>query len=98
MFKYEEISRDIEYLVLNGTLQAGDKIPSVRKISSQYGVSVSTVLSAYIDLEKKGFIQGKERSGYFARLPASRKSDPPESPREIRISRDVTPARLIRQF
>lgn len=98
MYKYEEISRDIETLVRNGALQVGEKVPSVRRISNQYGVSVSTVLSAYTDLERKGFIQSRERSGYFARLPASRRSDLPETPKNIRLSNDISSAHLIRKF
>lgn len=98
MYKYEEISRDIETLVRNGALAVGEKVPSVRRISNQYGVSVTTVISAYTDLEKKGFIQSRERSGYFARMPAIKRSELPETPKKVSLSKEISSANLIRQF
>jgi DNA-binding transcriptional MocR family regulator len=53
-------------------LRPGDKIPSVRKVSQDLGVSVNTVFQAYANLEAKGLILAKPRSGYVINnLPAT---------------------------
>ena len=46
-------------------LQVGAKLPSIRKLVSQYNLSKTTVESAYSQLYAEGFIESKPRSGYF---------------------------------
>lgn len=65
MKKYAEIYSLIKDMILSGELQAGDKIPSVRKTAANYNVSVTTVQSAYFELCADGFIIAHSRSGYF---------------------------------
>jgi DNA-binding transcriptional regulator YhcF (GntR family) len=47
---YERVSSHIISLIDHGTLRPGDRIPSVRKLSRQLEVSISTVLQAYRQL------------------------------------------------
>jgi DNA-binding transcriptional MocR family regulator len=54
-------------LIETGTLRPGQRIPSVRKLSQQLKVSVSTVLQAYRLLEDQGRIEAKPQSGYYVR-------------------------------
>src|SRR5687767_7277949 len=51
----------------HGTLRAGERVPSVRRLSRQQGVSVSTVLQAYQRLEDIGLIEARPQSGYYVR-------------------------------
>jgi DNA-binding transcriptional MocR family regulator len=68
---YHQLADQIHALVRAGTLRAGDKVPSVRRLSVQQGVSVSTVLQAYQRLEDIGVIEARPQSGYYVRrLPA----------------------------
>jgi len=60
----EEIINDIVSMIINGTLNKGDLLPSIRCMSSQYKVSRGTILVVYKQLESMGYIQGFERSGY----------------------------------
>jgi len=46
-------------------LQVGDKLPSIRKLSTQYNLSKTTVESAYSQLYAEGFIESKPKSGYY---------------------------------
>lgn len=64
-FIYERIGKAIELQILKGILKVGDKIPSLRTICREYGVSQSTVLQAYYLLESKALIQARPKSGYF---------------------------------
>lgn len=59
----QTISRQIE----EGTLRTGERVPSVRQISQQEHVSVSTVLQAYGLLESMGYIEARPQSGYYVR-------------------------------
>jgi len=46
-------------------LQAGDKLPSIRKLATLYNISKTTVESAYSQLYAEGFIESKPKSGYY---------------------------------
>jgi DNA-binding transcriptional regulator YhcF (GntR family) len=56
---YHRLADHIHELVRAGTLRAGDRVPSVRRLSRQQGVSVSTVLQAYQRLEDIGVIEAR---------------------------------------
>ena len=73
---YIELARSLELLIDQGTLRPGHRLPSVRRMSLQRDVSISTVLQAYTVLENRGWIEARPQSGYYVRprLP----SDAPE--------------------
>jgi len=50
-----------------GTLKPGDRLPSLRRMSSQIGVSVPTVRQAYIELERQRRVQSRPQSGFYVR-------------------------------
>ena len=69
---YLQVADHIHELVRAGTLRAGERVPSVRRLSQQRRVSVSTVLQAYQKLEDSGVIEARPQSGYYVkRLPAA---------------------------
>lgn len=53
-----------------GLYRPGDRLPSVRALSSEHGVSLSTVQQAYRHLEDQGLATPRPKSGYF--VPAAR--------------------------
>ncbi|MBB2494079.1 aminotransferase-like domain-containing protein [Aquipseudomonas ullengensis] len=53
-----------------GLYRPGDRLPSVRALSQEHGVSLSTVQQAYRHLEDQGLATPRPKSGYF--VPASR--------------------------
>lgn len=63
--KYSLLADDIAGQVTAGMLRPGDRIPSVRQLSRERGVSITTVLEAYRLLEDRGIIQAQPQSGYF---------------------------------
>lgn len=65
MKKFERLAATIEDMIQRGNLPAGARLPSVRAISLQYGVSPSTVFKAYYLLEDRGLVTARERSGYY---------------------------------
>ena len=59
---YEEIKKDI----INGSIPFGSKLPSKRILSEETGLSVITVEHAYSLLCDEGYVESRERSGYFS--------------------------------
>lgn len=64
---YEQVADRIQALIAEGTLQPGDRIPSVRKLRQQLSVSISTVTEAYRLLEDRGLICARPQSGYYVK-------------------------------
>ncbi|PTY02654.1 GntR family transcriptional regulator [Verrucomicrobia bacterium LW23] len=73
---YEKVADKIAQLIAQGDLRAGERIPSVRRMSSQQGVSIATVLQAYLVLENRGMIAARPKSGYYVQ--PRRRVFPPE--------------------
>ncbi len=65
MKKYFEIYNDIKRRILTKEYEAGEKLPSKRVTADKYGCSVITVEAAYGMLADEGYIEPRERSGYF---------------------------------
>jgi DNA-binding transcriptional MocR family regulator len=64
---YQRVARRISGLIEHGTLRPGERIPSVRKLSEQEDVSITTITQAYRVLENEGFIEARPQSGYYVR-------------------------------
>ena len=62
---YEQISSQVKAQILSGALTAGAKLPSIRALASDLGVSVITTKRAYDELEKEGFIYTIAAKGCF---------------------------------
>ncbi|MBO5999207.1 MAG: PLP-dependent aminotransferase family protein [Lachnospiraceae bacterium] len=58
---YEQLRRDIT----GGVLLFGDKLPSKRLLAEETGAGVITVEHAYALLEEEGYLEARQRSGYF---------------------------------
>ena len=62
---YEQIASQVKAQILSGTLAAGAKLPSIRALASDLGVSVITTKRADADLEQLGFICTVQGKGCF---------------------------------
>lgn len=62
---YQRIARNIEHQIRHEVLKVGDKLPSIRMVCREHGVSMSTALQAYYELESKGMIESRPQSGYY---------------------------------
>jgi len=62
---YEQITNQIKSQIINGDLQEGETLPSIRKLASELGISVITTKRAYEELEKEGFIDTVGGKGSF---------------------------------
>src|SRR5258708_1721064 len=64
---YQQVADKVEKLIREGTMRAGDRIPSVRRACAQHGVSLTTAVQAYLSLENRGLIEARPKSGFFVR-------------------------------
>src|SRR5215203_3340910 len=62
---YLEVSDRIEKLISKKVMKVGDKLLSVRALSKEQGISLSTAFQAYYLLESKGLIEARPQSGYY---------------------------------
>ena len=62
---YEQISSKIKNKIMNGTLEAGEMLPSMRALAKDLHISVITVQRAYEDLTRDGFIETVSGKGSF---------------------------------
>ena len=60
-FLYQQIKEDI----LTGNLKKNEKLPSKRTLAEHLGISLITVENAYQMLKEEGYVETRERSGYF---------------------------------
>lgn len=66
---YQQIAQALAQLIHGGTLKTGQRLPSVRETSLTHGVSISTAMQAYRQLEEQGLVQARPKAGYFVRRP-----------------------------
>jgi DNA-binding transcriptional MocR family regulator len=89
--KYEQVAAEIANLIERGTYRPGDRIPSVRQLSRQKRVSITTILQSYYLLEAQGLIEARPRSGFYVRttlpqaLPEPEISSPRPDPTEVSV-------------
>ena len=76
---YVQVADGIEKLITDDILQIGDKLPSVRVLSDEYGISMGTAFQAYYHLEAKGLIESRPKSGYYVRFNHRRYPDLPKA-------------------
>ena len=62
---YLQIAKNIEVLINNEVLRVGEKLPSIRMVCREQGVSMSTAQLAYFELESKSLIEPRPKSGYY---------------------------------
>ncbi len=79
-FLYNQLADKLEKNILDGVLKTGDKLLSVRALSKEQGVSLSTAFKAYTQLEIKGMVEARPKSGYYV---SNRKKRPSPSDEAI---------------
>lgn len=62
---YEQIKTQIEKFIKVGILKPDDKLPSVRNLAEELGINPNTVMKAYQELERQGYIYTLNKKGVF---------------------------------
>lgn len=77
---YEQITRQLKEQILQGKLEQGSILPSIRALAKELKVSIITVKRAYEELEQEGFVETTPGKGTYVSM------DNRERLREIRMS------------
>src|SRR5580692_4496962 len=62
---YERLADTLAAQIASGMFRPGDRLPSVRKLRDQHGVSLSTVLEAFEVLQARGLVRARPQSGHY---------------------------------
>jgi len=76
---YLRVAANVTEQMAKGTLRPGDRVPSLRRVSQQHRVSMSTALQAYVWLENQGYLESRPQSGFYVRTPFSKLIPEPQS-------------------
>jgi len=74
-FLYMQIADRLGSQIRQLLLKTGEKLPSVRALSQEQGISLSTAYKAYVQLEMNGLIEARPKSGYYVRYTPARSFD-----------------------
>lgn len=64
---YIQVADELRAAIANGTIAAGEKLPSTRVLAEQFGVSVPPVQAAVKLLKEEGLVEGRQGAGVFVR-------------------------------
>ena len=90
MSLYESVAQRISYLIDEGTFRPGDRIPSIRNLSQQFGVSINTIKQSYAFMEDRRLIEARPQ-GTLLRLPGA---EPADFPTALSRERPEAPAKF----
>ena len=92
---YLQVAEGLEKMIADDVLKIGDKLPSVRMLSDEYGISMGTAFQAYYHLEGKGLIESRPKSGYYVRFNQRRFPELPRMMQPDAVSHEVTVKEMI---
>jgi DNA-binding transcriptional MocR family regulator len=92
---YLQVAGGLEKMINEEILRIGDKLPSVRVLSEEYGISMGTAFQAYYHLEGKGLIESRPKSGYYVRFSHKRFPGLPQLTQPDPSSHEVSVKEMI---
>ncbi|HVI45610.1 MAG TPA: PLP-dependent aminotransferase family protein [Chitinophaga sp.] len=92
---YLQVADNIEQLIEKEVMKTGEKLPSVRVLSKQHGISLTTAFQAYYHLEGKGLIESRPKSGYYISRNMRRMAPIPGTCRPVKKASDVTVSDMV---
>ncbi|QDZ29856.1 PLP-dependent aminotransferase family protein [Noviherbaspirillum sp. UKPF54] len=64
---YENLADELSALIANKVFVPGDRLPSIRHLSQQKRLSISTVMQALRLLEDRGLVDARPQAGFYVR-------------------------------
>ena len=62
---YKQISADFKERIMNGSIPAGEYLPSIRGLAKELKISVITTMKAYEELCSEGLVSAVQGKGYI---------------------------------
>jgi len=92
---YLRIANSIRKQIDEEVLKIGDKLPSIRMVCREHGVSMSTATQAYLELESKSLIESRPQSGYYVCYSPRKQPAMPETSQPDNESLSQNPREMI---
>lgn len=67
-FLYVQVAERLEEQIQKGLIKTGERLVSVRQLSKEQGISISTAFKAYSSLEIRGLVEARPKSGYYVKF------------------------------
>ena len=67
IWRYERLANELAGMIDERCLRAGERLPSVRTLAADRRLSISTVVQALRELERRGLVEARPQSGYYVR-------------------------------
>ncbi len=90
-WRYQQVAQALLDAAERGLYRPGDRLPSVRRLCEQHGVSLATAVQAYDWLQRQGRVEARPKRGHFLcagatvpREPAT--SRPPAAPVPVNVA------------
>src|SRR5919206_3052305 len=80
---YTQLAQDIQRRIRSGALPAGTRLPTVRELARQLGVTRLTVHSAYSELQAGGWVEATVGRGTFVAAHVEPAAVLPEAGRDL---------------
>jgi DNA-binding transcriptional MocR family regulator len=77
------VAQDMAAMIHSGALKPLERVPSVRQLARQRRVSITTAVASLRELEQRGLIEARPKSGYFV----ARRRPVPQPPAEVELPR-----------
>ncbi len=95
-YRYVRLADELERQIKDGVFRAGEKLPSIRKLIAATGLSLTTVYQAFVELEGRGLVEPRQKSGYFVKPVLQRLLPPPQLKPHRAVPRRVSVNTLAR--
>jgi GntR family transcriptional regulator len=82
---YLQLAQQVKQALRMGTLDIGDKLPTVKEVVAEVAINPNTVMKAYWELEREGLVEGRQGVGTFV----SRRPEGPPPAVQTRLARSL---------
>ena len=94
-FLYLQIADRLGSQINQLILKTGEKLPSVRALSQEQGISLSTAYKAYVQLEIRGLIEARPKSGYYVRYTPTKSFERPDRAKPVKETKKLSLDEMI---
>lgn len=94
---FAQLRSQLTEQITAGTLQEGERLPTVRRLAGDLGIAPNTVARAYRELEGDGLIVGRGRAGTFVTGPGGG-HQPTAADREAAAEAALAYAKTVRSL
>jgi len=94
-FLYLGLAQHLARQIRTNVLKTGDRLPSVRTLCREQGVSINTAKRVYLELEKQALIEARPQSGYYVSNSRRRMLPVPDTSRPLPIRSSEAPNNII---